>query len=73
MVCLGLKSGLAGWKAQMNPLSHGGTPNNFSCALKNGETYVARLMETLSPDRRFLIEIRKNFWPIINNHSFDDE
>ena len=25
MVCLGLKSGVAAWKAQMNPLSYGGT------------------------------------------------
>ena len=26
MVCLGLEPGAAGWKAQMNPLSYGGTP-----------------------------------------------
>ena len=26
MVCLGLKPGAAGWKAQTNPLSYGGTP-----------------------------------------------
>ena len=26
MVCLGLEHGAAGWKAQTNPLSHGGTP-----------------------------------------------
>ena len=26
MVCLGFKPGAAGWKAQMNPLSYGGTP-----------------------------------------------
>ena len=25
MVCLGLKSGAAGWKVQTNPLSYGGT------------------------------------------------
>ena len=25
MVCLGLKPGTAGWKAQTNPLSHGDT------------------------------------------------
>ena len=25
MVCLVLKPGVAGWKAQMNPLSYGGT------------------------------------------------
>ena len=26
MVCLVLKPTVAGWKAQMNPLSYGGTP-----------------------------------------------
>ena len=26
MVCLGLKPGAAGWKAQTNPLSYSGTP-----------------------------------------------
>ena len=26
MVCMGFEPGAAGWKAQMNPLSHGGTP-----------------------------------------------
>ena len=28
MVCLGFEPGVAGWKAQTNPLSYGGTPNN---------------------------------------------
>ena len=27
MVCLGLKPGVAEWKAQKNPLCHGGTPS----------------------------------------------
>ena len=27
MVCLGLKPGVAGWKAQTTPLSYGGTPS----------------------------------------------
>ena len=31
MVCLGFEPGAAGWKAQMNPLSYGGTP--FICSL----------------------------------------
>ena len=26
MLCLGLETGAAGWKGQMNPLSYGGTP-----------------------------------------------
>ena len=29
MVCLGLEPGVAGWKAQTNPLSYGGTPDDF--------------------------------------------
>ena len=29
MVCLGLTPGAAGWKAQTNPLSYGGTPRPF--------------------------------------------
>ena len=29
MVCLGLEPGAAGWKAQMNPLSNGDTPNVY--------------------------------------------
>ena len=39
MVCLGLEPGAAGWKAQTNPLSYGGTHSNpfmfdrFSCYL----------------------------------------
>ena len=27
MVCLGFEPGVAGWKAQTNPLSYGGTPD----------------------------------------------
>ena len=27
MACLGVEPGVAGWKAQMNPLSYGGTPS----------------------------------------------
>ena len=29
MVCLGLEPGAAGWKAQTNPQSYGGTPKTF--------------------------------------------
>ena len=28
MVCMGFEPGAAGWKAQTNPLSYGGTPHN---------------------------------------------
>ena len=31
MVCLGLEPGAAGWKAQTNPLSYGGTPRLRCC------------------------------------------
>ena len=34
MVCLGLKPGVAEWKVQTNPLSHGGTPNNRSMLIR---------------------------------------
>ena len=35
MVCLGLEPGAAGWKAQTNPLSYGGTPqDHFVCLSK---------------------------------------
>ena len=27
MACLGIEPGVAGWKAQTNPLSYGGTPS----------------------------------------------
>ena len=33
MVCLGLKPGVTGMKAQMNPLSYGGTPKNIFISL----------------------------------------
>ena len=34
MVCLGIEPGAAGWKAQTNPLSYGGTPNRFFFILR---------------------------------------
>ena len=34
MVCLGLEPGAAGWKAQTNPLSYGGTPLSCSYGLQ---------------------------------------
>ena len=33
MVCLGLEPGVAGWKAQTNPLSYGGTPKSSEMLL----------------------------------------
>ena len=35
MVCLGLEPGAAGWKAQTNPLSYGGTQQLFLFITKN--------------------------------------
>ena len=34
MVCLGLEPEAAGWKAQTNPLSYGGTPILFVFKIK---------------------------------------
>ena len=37
MVCLGLEPGVAGWKAQTNPLSYSGTPfSSLSYSMVNG-------------------------------------
>ena len=33
MVCLGLETGVAVWKAQMDPLSYGGTPKFLNCSI----------------------------------------
>ena len=49
MVCLGLKPGAAGWKAQTNPLSYSGTPKPWSLAeilLRQvaGATYTRRCL-----------------------------
>ena len=57
MVCLGLEPGAAGWKAQTNPLSYGGTPSlsnivyflfNFY-KIKIGSV-IALLRRRLSPE-----------------------
>ena len=33
MVCLGIEPGAAGWKAQTNPMSYGGTPKYISLSI----------------------------------------
>ena len=40
---MGLEPGVAGWKAQTNPLSNGGTPGVFQCLF-----YVLGLLLTMS-------------------------
>ena len=40
---LGLEPGAAGWKAQKNPLSYGGTPNPFKCLQGLSSPYRAVL------------------------------
>ena len=40
MVCLGLKPGAEGWKAQTNPLSYGGTTQETKCLVWNSLTIV---------------------------------
>ena len=46
MGCLGLEPGAAEWKAQMNPLSYGGTPF-FSILNLCSEHSQSRSLETL--------------------------
>ena len=44
MVCLGLEPGAAGWKAQTNPLSYGGTPKSLdSLSLQLAFKYLRKL------------------------------
>ena len=46
MVCLGLEPGVAGWKAQTNPLSYSGTPMYcfYTCALTYERVHVRDLV-----------------------------
>ena len=48
MVCLGLQPGAAGWKAQTNPLSYGGTLLSLTPFTK-GAMVVAQLVKWLYP------------------------
>ena len=50
MVCLGLEPRAAGWKAQMNPLIYGGTPNASS--FRNPNQYTNGI-----PRGRFSVSI----------------
>ena len=48
MVCLGLEPGTAGWKAQTNSLSYGGTPRLpffINVALTVGPNYLISFSE----------------------------
>ena len=62
MACLGLEPGVAGWQAQMNPLSYGDTPSEYSlCKVVNTlltiatqDTHLFYCVGRLSTDRPLL-------------------
>ena len=43
MVCLGVESGVAGWKAQTSPLSNGGTPKGIIVNLQLSYLHCGQL------------------------------
>ena len=45
MVCLGLEPRAAGWKAQTNPLSYGGTPKHMTNFNQRGGDYRAGMQQ----------------------------
>ena len=47
MVCLGLKPGVAGWKAQMNPLTYGGSPLKNMPRFFSGLKYIKNTFFTV--------------------------
>ena len=49
MVCLGLEPGVAGWKAQTNPLSYGGTPKKMKARLFNLFCYFCKNDQDFCP------------------------
>ena len=55
MVCLGLEPGAAGWKAQMNPLSYGGTPHPQQCYIRHFFAYII-------DDKSSTVEKIQNHW-----------
>ena len=55
MVCLGLEPGAAGWKAQTNPLSYGGTPINY--VVEYNSHYVqSDYTCNLGPTKNFILK-----------------
>ena len=57
MVCLGFERGVAGWKAQTNPLSYGGTPRhtflNCSATFSDIIVFVYKSWKTADTKTRF--------------------
>ena len=56
MVCLGFKPRAAGWKAQTNPLSYGGTPNKQMLSFQNIINDVCSIEIDLLTDNKKLIK-----------------
>ena len=61
MVCLGVKPGVAGWKAQTNPLSYGGTPIFQIQQLKMCLTLTGLMdhAEGVSEHQSLILDLRK--------------
>ena len=47
MLCSGVESGAAGWKAQPNPLSYGGTPTPRTVKIQNREQFNRQFLHFL--------------------------
>ena len=62
MACLGVKPGVAGWKAQTNSLSYGGTPFSFLCDAKIRLIlqFLSALVAWLQCDQKKWPNVHKN-------------
>ena len=66
MVCLGIKPGAAGWKAQTNPLSYGGTPKRWLFILLIRSTLMS-LMQVVVCERQ--IQVQHLLWSVEHRDS----
>ena len=59
MVCLGFKPGVAGWKAQTNPLSYGGIPGTsfLPCHQSSINSYAATYSATFCTGLSLLLTV----------------
>ena len=69
MVCLGVKLGAAGWKAQTNPLSYGGTHTLQSLTISSARGKV-NLSQFLSPPSSIKCDIK--VFSITSNFIFQE-
>ena len=61
MVCLGLEPGVAGWKAQTNPLSYSGTPYHPNLKVLKIEFYDRGMILTPARLTVFTIIDKNNY------------